>query len=92
MKPDARWQDVSGRDLTKAIDGADSIRVCVPFTRGGDALWLAITREQAEKFASEAHELGLHVHAQWDGAALMIGGGSAIRPGATIPARGERRA
>jgi hypothetical protein len=72
--------------------GADSIRVCVPFTRGGDALWLDVTREQAERFADEAHEHGLRVHAQWDGAVLRVGGGSAIRPGATIPARGERRA
>jgi len=92
MKPDARWRDVSERDLTRAIDAAETIFVCVPFTRGADALWLDVTREQAEKFASEAHGLGLRVHTQWDGAALMIGGGSAIRPGATIPARPESRA
>jgi hypothetical protein len=30
MKPDARWQDVSGRDLTRAIDAAETIFVCVP--------------------------------------------------------------
>ncbi len=40
MKADARWQDVSGRDLMMAIEAAEPIHVCMPFTRGGDALWL----------------------------------------------------
>jgi hypothetical protein len=78
MKIKSTWQDVSGKDLTKAIKKAYEIFVCVPYTSTGLATWLTITREQAREFVLDAAEAKVRVYTNWDGEELMIGGGLSV--------------